>query len=50
MKMREQQAQQRVIMDQKWVDLRTKQLLLKDSFIGFNKVKLKGMFCLVCVW
>ncbi|XP_049878957.1 coiled-coil domain-containing protein 42 homolog [Pectinophora gossypiella] len=34
---REEERKNRAIMDEKWKDLRSKELLLKDSFISFNK-------------
>ncbi|XP_026314614.1 coiled-coil domain-containing protein 42 homolog [Hyposmocoma kahamanoa] len=34
---REEEKRNRLIMDEKWKDLREKELLLKESFISFNK-------------
>lgn len=36
---REEEKQNRSVMDEKWKDLREKELLLKESFISFNKVQ-----------
>lgn len=35
---REEEAKNRAAMDVKWAELRSKELLLKESFISFNKV------------
>lgn len=37
---REEEKQNRQIMDTKWEELRAKELLLKESFISFNKVSI----------
>lgn len=37
-KKRAEEQTNRKIMDEKWADLRNKELLLKESFISFNKV------------
>lgn len=38
---RADEKRNRAIMDAKWEDLRTKEILLKESFISFNKVRIK---------
>lgn len=35
---RDEEQENRIAMDVKWQDLREKEMLLKDSFISFNKV------------
>lgn len=40
---REEEQKNRVVMDAKWKELRDKELLLKESFISFNKVKMWSM-------
>lgn len=35
---REEEKENRVVMDAKWLELREKEMLLKESFISFNKV------------
>lgn len=37
---RDEEQENRIAMDVKWQDLREKEMLLKDSFISFNKVDL----------
>lgn len=39
---REEEKKNREVMDAKWEDLRTKEILLKESFISFNKVICQG--------
>lgn len=36
---RDEEKRNRSVMDEKWKDLREKELLLKESFISFNKVR-----------
>ncbi|CAG9791645.1 unnamed protein product [Diatraea saccharalis] len=36
---REEEAKYRIVMDAKWQELRNKEILLKESFISFNKVR-----------